>query len=222
MRDGLRAALYVDGFNFYHAINNLDRNHLKWISYDTLGRRLAKEAGHRLVGVVYCTAYYTGDERKKWRHQQLVGAQQVHGVEVVKGHFIDDSAECRACGNVQGFKTEKEGDINVAIHIMRDAFQDKIDHAYLLSADSDQVATVRMFCGQFPRKTMTSIIPPGRKPSAHINAALGKKPIILTEPMLEWCVMPQIVTAPRKGSFRRPHEYAPRDGWVHPAERGRK
>lgn len=214
--DSVRAGFYVDGFNLYHAIDKMQRPYLKWVSYWQLAQAIVPQKTHQLVGVTYCTAFYPGDSQKKWRHEQMIGAQRCQGVEVVPGHFITEPRECRSCKSIWEHPTEKEGDINVAIHLLCDAFIDKVDHVYLVTADSDQVATVRMFRKQFPDKTITAVIPPGKKRSEHIHRCVNGGTIMLNEGHLERAVMPPVVFNPGVGSYRRPREYAPPQGWVHP------
>ena len=64
----LRAALYVDGFNLYHAIDDLDRPFLKWLDLWALGERILDRKTERLVRKVYCTAQKPGEPAKNQRH----------------------------------------------------------------------------------------------------------------------------------------------------------
>ena len=215
----IRAALYIDGFNLYHAIDDLKKPYLKWLNYWKLGEILIPSRSQELVRVVYCTAFYPGSQQKKWRHEQVIGAQRVHGVVVEAGHYVHEDMDCRACGASWKKPTEKEGDINVAIHLIRDAFTNEFDHAYLLTADSDQAATARMFRSQFPEKMLTTVAPPGREPSVHILKYANAGKISINETHLERSVMPQVVFKPGVANCRRPHEYAPPAEWVHPDNR---
>ena len=218
----IRAAFYVDGFNLYHAIEELQQPHLKWISYWKLASLLIPQRSQELVSVTWCTAYYPGDERKKWRHEQLVGAQKCHNVTVVRGHFVYEDRDCRGCKREWQHPTEKEGDINVALNLMCDAFADRYDHAYLISADSDQAATLRAFRREFPGKFITQVVPPGRKRSEHLDGLATHDSIRLNENHLERAVMPPVVFKPQVANVRRPREYEPPKDWVHPDERPKK
>ena len=202
-----RAALYIDGFNLYHAIDRLGQPHLKWLSYWRLGQGILPQRTQKLVRVVYCTAFYPGSAGKRWRHEQVIAAQRAEGVEVALGHYVHERMLCRNCGDRWEKPTEKAGDINLAIHLMHDAFEDVFDHAYLLTADSDQAATAAMFARRFPEKRLTTVAPPGRDPSVHIlrHASGGK--IKLNAGHLERAVMGAVV-----GKARRPDEYAPPEG----------
>ena len=92
----IRAAFYIDGFNLYHAIDKMQKPHLKWISYWKLAQIVIPQKTQQLVSVAYCTAFYPGDSQKKWRHEQMIGAQKCHGVDVVPGHFITEPRDCRS------------------------------------------------------------------------------------------------------------------------------
>lgn len=215
----VRSAFYIDGFNLYHAIDDLGKPHLKWLSYWHLAQKVIPQQSQTLVRVVWCTARHTRDPSKSGRHDLLCRAQAMHGVEVIKGHFVDERRECRSCGSSWQAPSEKEGDINVAINLIRDAFLDIYDHAYLLTADSDQVATVRMMRKQFPAKQITIVVPPGRRRSEHLHHASGGNSIQLSEAHLEWAVSPAVCLQAGQPAVRRPTIYDPPPGWVHPQNR---
>lgn len=217
----VRAALYIDGFNLYHAVDELNENFLKWISYWKLGEIILPSSSEALNRVVYCTAYYPGDSQKTWRHEQFINAQKANGVSVVEGHYVREPMSCNSCGREWRKPTEKEGDINVALHLIKDAFEDRFDHAYLVSADSDQAATARLFRETFPAKSLTTVAPPGRNFSAHITKYTDGRRIALNRDHIERCVMPPVVFKPGVTSARRPREYEPPAWWVHPDARPR-
>jgi uncharacterized LabA/DUF88 family protein len=53
-------------------------------------------------------------------------------------------------------------DVNISVELMKDAFRDRFDIAFLISADSDLVSPIRTVRQLFPRKKVISIFPPGR------------------------------------------------------------
>lgn len=219
-----RAALYVDGFNLYHAIDNLGEPFLKWLNLWALGERILPRKSQKLVRVVYCTAKKKDDPAKLRRHEEYISALRQYGVEVKLGHFIHDDMGCRQCGHTWRAPSEKESDVNVAISLIDDAHRDIFDHAYLLTADSDQGATARLFKERFPNKTLTSVVPPGQGASKSIlSHASGK--ITITRDYIEDCLLPSILIEEVDGKqtlrFRRPPEYAPPPGWLPPSQRRR-
>jgi hypothetical protein len=107
-----------------------------------------------------------GDHSKKIRHERLVRALKLVGVETVLGHFSHEDAKCRDCGSTWQKPTEKATDINLALSVYDDAVQDVMDTAYLLTADTDQAATAKLFAKRFPGKKLVSVSPPGPDPLA--------------------------------------------------------
>jgi uncharacterized LabA/DUF88 family protein len=53
-------------------------------------------------------------------------------------------------------------DVNIAVELMQDAFQDRFDTATLISADSDLVGPVVGVQKLFPEKRVVAACPPGR------------------------------------------------------------
>lgn len=214
-----RAAFFVDGFNLYHAIDNLGKPYLKWISYWALASILIPKRSEKLVGVTWCTARHPQSQDKAHRHQMLVAAQEYAGVTVRQGHFISEDRECRNCNTKWQHLSEKEGDINVAISLLCGAFLNEFDHAYLVTADSDQVPTVRMFRQQFPEKLLTVVVPPNRKRSEHLHNASNGYSLQMNEAHLDRAVMRPIIMKEGLRTIVMPKEYAPPAGWVHPDDR---
>lgn len=208
-----RAALYVDGFNLYHAINDLEEPFLKWCNLWQLGEILIPSKSERLVRVVFCTAYYPGDHGRRVRHERFVKALEAVGVLVVLGHFVHEDANCRRCGHIWKKPTEKETDINLALSLYDDAVRDEYDHGYFLTADSDQAATLKLLHKRFPEKKVTSVSPPGRSHSQHILAHSHAK-IALSKEHLERSLFEKAVITPGHNPVVRPHEYDPPTGYV--------
>lgn len=214
-----RAALYVDGFNLFHALKDLGEPHLKWLDLVALGRLIIPQRSEELVSVVYCSAYYPGDSQKRWRHDMYLNSLRIRGVRPAMGHYVTNPMDCRSCGAAWDAPTEKEGDINVAIHLINDAWRGLYDHAYLLSADSDQAATTRLFKTQFPHLKITAVSPPNRNFSYDVTRHCTGK-IALDKTHIERCLLPSVVMA-KDGSNnhgRRPREYDPPEGWTAPSQ----
>ena len=69
---------------------------------------------------------------------------------------------CRTCGFVHQIPNEKMTDVNIAVELMADAFQDRFGTALLVSADSDLVGPVVAVQKLFPTKRVVVACPPGR------------------------------------------------------------
>lgn len=219
----VRAAIYVDGFNLYHAISDMNQPYLKWLNLWRLGEMLAKGHAKSLERAVFCSAYFRSDFGKNVRHRAYVAALENVGVVSKLGHITGEPMECKrqACGHKWEAPREKETDINIALSMFDDAYQDLFDVAFLVSADTDQAATLRMMKMRFPQKRLISVVPPGRYPSKHLTDLSDAK-INLTVNHIDLCALPALVTAEGRRTIPRPPEYAPPPGWVHPDDRPKK
>lgn len=210
------AGLYIDGFNLYHSITNYEEPHLKWLNLRRLGELIIDSTNETLGPVVFCTAYYPGDEQKKFRHNEYLNALRVADVSPIMGHYIKEPMSCRNCDNEWEKPTEKASDVNLALHLFNDARHNRFHTAYLLTADSDQSATAKMFRDEFPEKKFITVSPPGRNISHNIFSYSHGK-VSLTKEHIEKCLFPLIAFREGMPAGRRPREYAPPDGWTPPA-----
>lgn len=209
-----RAALVVDGFNLYHSIKDLDKPFLKWLNLWRLGEIIIPSETEKLVSVDFCTAIYPGDFQKRIRHDVYNRALEISGVNVINGHFTNEEKQCPNCNWVWQKPTEKQSDINVALSIFDGARCDLFDHGYLLSADSDQAATVSWFNKAFPEKELTLVIPPMRNGSKKIRDTGQQKKIQLRPSHIERSLFRESVSDATT-TVNRPREYDPIGGYVH-------
>jgi hypothetical protein len=216
-----RAALYVDGFNLYHPINRSGQNHLKWASLWRLGELICERGGQQLVKVVFCTAVpkIERDAGKHDRHIRFNSAQEACGVQIVHGHYVPEPKEVDGVPTGEQKWVEKQTDLNVALQLLFDGLDDVYDIAFLLSADTDQVATARVFNERLRPfgKQLVGVAPPNRKTPAGYGG-YGVKGLTLKMFDLERCVMGERLQGPNKVIIR-PAEYAPPIGWLHPNDR---
>jgi uncharacterized LabA/DUF88 family protein len=200
-----RVIAYVDGFNLYHAVAELNKPHLKWLDLHKLAESICGR-GETLVGVHYFTAYATWMPHQVGRHREYVKALQHVGVHCIIGHFKEKPRQCKKCGARWIGHEEKETDVAIAVQLMADAFTDQFDRALIISADSDLAPALRTIRQHHPRRSLDVIAPPGR-----FSAARDLKPMFqITPGRLAKCLLPVSATA-ADGSviFTRPEPYAP-------------
>lgn len=204
----LRAAFYIDGFNLYHALHDLRKPHLKWLNLWRVAEHLIEKQYENVSKVVWCSAEPTHDVEKLKRHQEYQEALKSVGVQIVLGHFIHVDTECVNCPHVYSKPLEKQGDINVALHAYADAVSNAYDSCYIVSADSDQVATLKFIRGLPSAKDITLVAPPGRVHSkAALKLAHGDRTI--SETVLQNSLFGLTVPRPGKSQILRPSSYAP-------------
>jgi hypothetical protein len=200
-----RVAVYVDGFNFFHALDDFGENHLKWLDLWALSLRLVGQQAD-LKRVLWCSAKHPHRE-KAARWTSYRDALIARGVTLAEGNFTRyEPIE------------EKEGDVHLALHLMLDAVDDVFDIAYLVTADSDQAATARLFKERFgsgpsPKKII-SVAPPNRTHSRNILEQAPETPKVINKADIEECLLPERLRGPTGRMIQRPMRYAPPSGWL--------
>lgn len=143
-----RAALYVDGFNFYYGVRNFFKpekekrgyslSGLVWCDFRALVERHFLEKDTTLERIRYFTAPVTeGVEARPDEHKRyqlwLRAASTIPGLGIVFGYYR--TAE-------RTLREEKETDVNIAVEMLLDGAGKRFDTAYVLSGDTDQIPAV--------------------------------------------------------------------------------
>lgn len=198
-----RTIVYIDGFNLYHAIDDLGEAHLKWVDLWALSEKLIR-GDQQLQAVKYFSAYATWRPQSYRRHQRYVQALEAHGVTPVMGRFKAKTVSCQAqCRRPYTTHEEKETDVNIGVHLMADALCDRFDRALVVSADTDINAAVTLTRIEAPEKQIALVAPPGRM--GRNNASLFE----VTKGRIRSSLLPQQITLPNGRIVNRPQEYDP-------------
>ncbi|MCJ7532865.1 MAG: NYN domain-containing protein [Anaerolineales bacterium] len=72
----------------------------------------------------------------------LESLQTLSDFQLYYGHFLSHPTKCSKYGHVVHAYHEKMTDVNIAVEMMADTFQNHLDTALLLSADSDLVGSI--------------------------------------------------------------------------------
>ena len=159
----MRANFYIDGFNLYYLRLKAQPHH-KWLNYKALADRIVP-AGTTVHKVKYYTAPVSGklDLDAPKRQQALFSAlRTVPEIETFHGRFLFSQ---RYAGLVHPPRAkpdsyvwnlpppdvvlvqkaeEKGSDVNLGVHLVRDAFVDLFDVAYVITDDTDLVEPIRI------------------------------------------------------------------------------
>ena len=205
-----RVNFYIDGFNFYHRLLGLlDAAGIdyRWLDYRKLCASLLKP--NEVLGeVFFFTAiprhFIKSDPEKIRRHKTVLSALKSRGVRVVEGVFRR--------------KIEKMTDVAIASQMLADAYEDKFDICFLLSADSDFVPAIRAVRRR-ANKTVGLITPPRQgevaqgPPMSQLRKSVSRSakgaPMVrnLRFSDLNGCGLPPIIKS-RGKTIRKPDEYA--------------
>lgn len=200
-----RVIAYVDGFNLYFGLRSQGLTSGYWLDIPALiGRFLWR--GQELIETKYFTSRISTPSDKVKRQSEYIEALATRSrVSVYFGQYQTQKSSCRVCGEQWEVSREKMTDVNIAVELLKDAMSDRLDIAYLVSADSDLAAPVRAFRELWPEKRIVVLFPPGRGSLQLAAIAHGKRRI--RGGLVLECQMPDEVVGPDGYPKRRPAEW---------------
>lgn len=169
----LRTIVYIDGFNFYYG--QLKDSPYKWLDLVKLFKTILGDENN-LIKVKYFTARVQPTDRDPQvniRQDTYFRALEAYcqEVEIHFGHFLRHKVFAENANpppnKIEIFKAEEKGsDVNLALHVLNDAWADAYDCAVIVSNDSDLATALKMVREQ--QKKVIGLITPGapkRNPS---------------------------------------------------------
>lgn len=170
-----RVSCFIDGFNLYHAISDIDKpwkfsgsnwvskkQYLKWVNLRGLAEAFINNSTDNLEDVFYFTAlaYWRTDDKN--RHLSYMSALKHFNVTTILGNFKEKTKGCRKCGASWKDHEEKESDVNLALYVLNEAHKNSFDKALVITADSDIGPAINLVLDQFPNKVVEILVPPKR------------------------------------------------------------
>ena len=236
-----RVLAYIDGFNVYyglrHACRDADHHHLKHGGdpAECLGRSLywldlravvvgQLKRSERCVGIKYFSAprrvpelvevpdpsRYTSSNARQSTY--LDALRTLKDLEIELGWYSEnDPIECLKCGNRWPNFEEKVTDVNIATHMLMDAFNDRFDLAFVLSADADLVPPIQAV-RQMGKDVVVGLFP-GRKRAKHLRTAASEIRGMRIR-YLRKRVLPQTVDREGLPPLECPDEWKLPGGWA--------
>jgi uncharacterized LabA/DUF88 family protein len=147
----------VDGFNLYYG--GLKDTPNKWLDLEGLVRKFLKPECD-VLKIKFFTAMVSArpsDPGQPQRQQIYLRAIKANPkVEVILGHFQSHAVSMQKAdgtGKCKVIKTEEKGsDVNIATHMIVDAFGNRFDLAVLVSNDSDLMEPVKQVRAAFGKR----------------------------------------------------------------------
>ncbi|WP_308388543.1 NYN domain-containing protein [Acidithiobacillus sp. AMEEHan] len=173
-----RVVAYSDGFNLYFGLKQSRFKRYYWLDVAALARSLLKP-GQQLLATHYFSARIRDNGRNvadQKRQKDYLEALAVQGVRCQFGHYLEKQRKCLVCHATWQDYEEKMTDVNIAIQLMTDAFDDVFDVALVISGDSDLTTPIRRVRERFPAKRVIVAFPPQRHSKAlkqHANGYLA-------------------------------------------------
>ena len=160
-----RVAVYIDGFNLFYGMRSKGWKQFYWLDVHQLAENLLR-SGQQLSVVRYFTAPILPDpsdpNKDKRQETYLDALSTIPKIDIQKGYYISKSHNCRKCGTPRTTYEEKTTDVNIAVAMLTDAFDNIFDTAILVSADGDLVRPVTTILTRFPSKRVVVAFPPAR------------------------------------------------------------
>ena len=131
-----RAIVIFDGSNFYYKLKSLNIPHKSTFDYHGFSQSLTRF--HQLQNIYYCigkiraSQHDTKARLMMAKQQALVTRLKKDGLIIQFGYLL------KSDGNYH----EKGVDIQLAVNLMRGAYKDEYDIAYLVSSDSDIIPAI--------------------------------------------------------------------------------
>ena len=180
----MRTHIYVDGFNLYYGA--LKDSPWKWLDLSALFRRML-QPHHRILSIKFFTARVAAtphDQTKPQRQDTYLRALRHYRpeVEVYFGRFLSHKVPMPLASPTAGrrmvevIKTEeKASDVNLAVHLLNDAWLNAYDCALVVTNDSDIAEAMRLakrHCGKLIGLATPGKRHPSRQLTAHADFSL--------------------------------------------------
>ena len=158
-----RVAVFIDGFNVYHALTSDPRTKKhRWLNLEQLARCFLT-SNDSLNEIFYFTALALWDAEKVAKHKTYISALRTTSVQPILGAFRRKDKYCTLCRRKYLTYEEKRTDVNIAIKLFQTAIIDSWDSALIISGDSDLIPAIEAVKKSFPSKQIGVIIPIGRR-----------------------------------------------------------
>jgi uncharacterized LabA/DUF88 family protein len=167
----MKTNVYIDGFNLYFGA--LKGTKYRWLDVATFCRILLPK--NDIKEIKYFTALVKPrpyDEQQPIRQQTYLRAlKTIKNLSIIYGHFLSHEVMmplAELSGDKQKYikviKTEEKGsDVNIATHLLNDAYRNRYDMAVVISNDSDLVEPIKIVIKEL--KKGVGIINPHKHPS---------------------------------------------------------
>jgi uncharacterized LabA/DUF88 family protein len=174
MTAAVRTWVYIDGFNLYYGA--VRGTPFKWLDVAAMCRKLLPR--HHVDRIKYFTARVAariGDPGQPTRQQAYLRAlRTTPNLQIVYGHFLSNRvrmpvADCPPFAQRYEWviKTEEKGsDVNLATHLLADAFRHRFEVAVVVSNDSDLTEPIRVVKEDL--RYIVGILNPHRHPSREL------------------------------------------------------
>lgn len=189
-----RVTAYIDGFNLYFGLKAARLKRLYWLDLPLLIRQVLRP-DQQLTVTHYFTARIRDNGRNaedRRRQATYLDALAAGDTRCQFGHYLAKRSACRHCGAAWLGYEEKMTDVNIAVQLISDAYDDIFDVAMIISGDSDLSSPIRHVRRRFPGKRLIVAFPPRRQSGELKRCANGY--LSIGEDKLRKSQLPDVLT----------------------------
>ena len=162
----MKTIVYVDGFNLFYGLIKGTSN--MWLDLELFVRSLLT-AEYDIVKIKYFTARVRGEPIDTIsvhdQHCYLLALAENPVVKIIEGYYRRYRAKmpfakdpCKSCNKV-AYATvwkveEKKSDVNIAVEMTSDAYENRADAFVLISGDADHAAALSAVRHRLGKKTV--------------------------------------------------------------------
>ena len=207
----MKTYVYIDAFNLYFGC--VKGTPHKWLDLSKLCRLLLSQ--HQIERTKYFTAHVRAlpnSPNAPLRQQVYLRALlTLPNFEIIYGHFLSHHVRMPLANpgigqpkTVEVIKTEEKGsDVNLAVHLIHDAYQNRYESAVIVSGDSDLLTAVQIVKNELGKPV--GVLNPQKRPSRMLqqHATFYKhiRPGVLAASQFPKTLRDQ------HGSFNKPSEW---------------
>ncbi|MBU2549939.1 MAG: NYN domain-containing protein [Proteobacteria bacterium] len=173
----MKTFIYIDGFNFYYGA--VKDSPYKWLDFKQLFSNILA-SDNQISCIKYFTARVSGknDPDQPIRQQTYLRALEAYipEISIYFVHFLHHEVAAplaRPTKNLRFsrvIKTEEKGsDVNLAVHLLNDAWLGLYDCAVVVSNDSDLAESMKLVKAQH-NKVLGLVLPSQGRPSKQLAA----------------------------------------------------
>ena len=151
----LKTFVYVDGFNLYYRVKQIP--HCKWLNIQKLISNILNVRQHDILSIKYFTALVNPPGGPEQFRQKLFlrALKTISNLKIIYGKYKRREVKGFLCEKINGKikptkekvivskYEEKESDVNIASHLLRDSYENKYDCVVLISNDTDLKTPLR-------------------------------------------------------------------------------
>lgn len=197
-----RVIAYIDGFNLYFGLRAEGWKKYYWLNVQALVQSILGPQ-QQLDHTKYFTARISGPpEKVKRQTTYLEALETLADFRILYGRYQSNKQQCRNCNNVYRVEQEKMTDVNIAVELIMDAYENNFDTAFLVSGDADLVGPLNVIRSKFPQKRLVCAFPPRRTSKRLGNVASAY--FIIGEAHIRQSQFPQQLVKPDGYVLQRP------------------